>query len=62
MLLIAFEDGRMQRDFFRGGWFTLQLLRYPLSFGIQGSRLRSENGWIAMSFRDRIHQSFDFPV
>ncbi|MDA9498012.1 hypothetical protein XI05_11165 [Bradyrhizobium sp. CCBAU 11357] len=34
LLLILFEDGRMQRNFVRGGWFALQLLRYPLSFSI----------------------------
>jgi hypothetical protein len=34
LLLISFEDGGMERDFLRCGWFTLQILRNPFSFGI----------------------------
>ncbi|WP_309144768.1 hypothetical protein [Bradyrhizobium sp. CCGB12] len=52
----------MQRDFFRGWRFILQLLHYPRSFGIQGCGSGTKNGWIAVSLCNRIDQSFDFPV
>ncbi|WP_456668829.1 hypothetical protein [Bradyrhizobium sp. USDA 3240] len=52
----------MQRNFFWGWRCTLQVRRNPLSFGIQCSRSRAKNGWIAESFCDRINQPVDFPV
>ncbi|MET3967756.1 MULTISPECIES: hypothetical protein [Bradyrhizobium] len=35
---------------------------YSLAFGAEGGRSRTENGWIAVPFCDRIHQSFDFSI
>ncbi len=52
----------MQRDLFCGRRFTPQLFRYALAFGTEGGRSRTENGWIAVPLRDRIYQSFDFPI
>ncbi|APG08905.1 hypothetical protein M2175_002220 [Bradyrhizobium elkanii] len=52
----------MQRDLFCGRRFTPQLFRYSLAFGAEGGRSRTENGWIAAPFCDRIHQSFDFSI
>ncbi|WP_443627179.1 hypothetical protein [Bradyrhizobium ivorense] len=52
----------MQRNFFWGRRCTLQFLRDPLSFGSQGRRSRTKNGWVAKSFCDRVNQSVDFPV
>ncbi|AND91984.1 hypothetical protein AAV28_32560 [Bradyrhizobium diazoefficiens USDA 110] len=52
----------MQGDLFCGRRFTPQLFRYSLAFGTEGGRSRTENGWIAVPFCDRIHQSFDFSI
>jgi hypothetical protein len=54
--------GRVQCSLPDSRTVVIQDLPQTDSLRSKGDRSRSENGWIAMSFRDRIHQSFDFPV